>query len=225
MLRTARSLIETVGPHIGLVVRTRTGTPLVDTSAVLPGGTRDGWRATDVLTGSAAVPPLTDAVAPDLRVVVVEPSAVALAAVDALGATLLRVAIMVIALGSGLGALVAWWISRPIRRLTSTVQAIAASGRVDSPVQVSPMSGEVGILATAFDGMMRTLADAQAEALTQSRLAVLGEIAANVAHEVRTPLSVLKTSAQLLARRSCPPTRNVAWGRSSWARSTGSTAS
>jgi two-component system, NtrC family, sensor histidine kinase HydH len=205
MLRTARSLIETVGPHIGLVVRTRTGTPLVDTSAVLPGGTRDGWRATDVLTGSAAVPPLTDAVAPDLRVVVVEPSAVALAAVDALGATLLRVAIMVIALGSGLGALVAWWISRPIRRLTSTVQAIAASGRVDAPVQVSPMSGEVGILATAFEGMMRNLAEAQAETLAQSRLAVLGEVAANVAHEVRTPLAVLKTSAQLLTRAELPP--------------------
>jgi len=204
MLRTARSLIATVGPHVGLVVRTRTGTPLVDTSAALPGGTRAGWRATDVLTGSAEVPPLTDAVTPDLRVVVVEPSAVALAAVDALGATLLRVAIMVIALGSGLGALVAWWISRPIRRLTSTVQAISASGRVDVPVQVSPMSGEVGILATAFEGMMRNLADAQAEALAQSRLAVLGEVAANVAHEVRTPLAVLKTSAQLLTRPELP---------------------
>jgi signal transduction histidine kinase len=112
---------------------------------------------------------------------------------------------MVIALGSGLGALVAWWISRPILRLTSTVQAIAASGRVDAPVQVSPMSGAVGILATAFEGMMRNLAEAQAETLAQSRLAVLGEVAANVAHEVRTPLAVLKTSAQLLTRAELPP--------------------
>src|SRR5262249_19985324 len=32
----------------------------------------------------------------------------------------------------------------------------------------------------------------------------LGEIAANIAHEVRTPLSVLKTSAQLLARQQLP---------------------
>jgi hypothetical protein len=105
-LRTARSLIETVGPHIGLVVRTRTGTPLVDTSAVPPGGTRDGWRATDVLIGSAAVPPLTDVVAPDLRVVVVEPSAVALAAVDALGAPP-ACGDHGDCTGSGLGALVA----------------------------------------------------------------------------------------------------------------------
>src|SRR5262249_55185099 len=151
-----------------------------------------------------SVPPLADAEAPDLEAVVVEPSDVALAAVDALGTTLLRVAIVVIALGSGLGALVAWRISRPIRRLTATVQAISASGRVDAPVRFSPTSGEVGILATAFQGMMTSLGEAQAEALAQSRLAVLGEVAANVAHEVRTPLAVLKTSAQLLARPELP---------------------
>jgi two-component system, NtrC family, sensor histidine kinase HydH len=53
--------------------------------------------------------------------------------------------------------------------------------------------------------MMRNLAEAQAETLAQSRLAVLGEVAANVAHEVRTPLAVLKTSAQLLTRAELPP--------------------
>jgi two-component system sensor histidine kinase HydH len=52
--------------------------------------------------------------------------------------------------------------------------------------------------------MMERLAVAQTEAVMQSRLALLGEIVANVAHEVRTPLSVLKTSAQLLARRELP---------------------
>jgi signal transduction histidine kinase len=38
----------------------------------------------------------------------------------------------------------------------------------------------------------------------QSRRAFLGEIAANIAHEVRTPLAVLKTSAQLLGRQELP---------------------
>ena len=205
MLRTAQSLIGTVGPHIGLAVRTRAGASLVDTTGAVPGATPDDRRGGDVLIGSATVPPLIGAEGPDLQAVVVEPAAVALGAVDALGATLLRVAIVVIALGSGLGALVAWWISRPIRRLTTTVQAISASGRLDSPVQFSPMSGEVGILAAAFQGMMTSLGEAQAETLAQSRLAVLGEVAANVAHEVRTPLAVLKTSAQLLARPELPP--------------------
>ena len=205
MLRTARSLIETVGPHIGLVVRTRTGTPLVDTSAVPPGGTRDSWRATHVLTGSASVPPLTDAVAPDLRVVVVEPSAVALAAVDALGATLLRVAIMVIALGSGLGALVAWWISRPIRRLTATVQAISASGRVDAPVQVTPMSGEVGV---PRDGIRRH--DEKSRGSTGRNAGAVSARRPRGGRRQRRArgahaLAVLKTSAQLLTRAELPP--------------------
>src|SRR5262249_35013524 len=162
-----------VSPHVRLAVRTRGGASLVDTTGVVPSAIADDRRGADVLTGSAAVLPLVDAEAPDLEAVVVEPSDVALAAVNGLGATLLRVAIVVIALGSGLGALVAWWISRPIRRLTTTVQAISASGRVDSPVQFAPMSGEVGILATAFEGMMTSLGEAQAEALAQSRLAVL----------------------------------------------------
>jgi len=52
--------------------------------------------------------------------------------------------------------------------------------------------------------MMESLTAAQAEALVQSRRAFLGELAANIAHEVRTPLAVLKTSAQLLARQELP---------------------
>lgn len=60
------------------------------------------------------------------------------------------------------------------------------------------------MLAAAFQTMLESLTAAQSEALVQSRRAFLGEIAANVAHEVRTPLAVLKTSAQLLARQQLP---------------------
>jgi two-component system sensor histidine kinase HydH len=52
--------------------------------------------------------------------------------------------------------------------------------------------------------MVERLATVQGEMLAQSRLALLGEIAANVAHEVRTPLTVLKTSAQLLEDPKLP---------------------
>ena len=204
LLRTSRSLIATIGPHIAFAVRTRDGESVVDTTSTVPDPGFSGRRAGHMLVGSAPVAPLADTRGPAFEAVVVEPANVALAAVDALGATLLRVAVAVIVLGSGLGALVAWRISRPIRRLTAAIQDISATRRVDTPVQFPPMSGEVGILATAFQGMMASLAEAQEEALTQSRLAVLGEVAANVAHEVRTPLAVLKTSAQLLARRDLP---------------------
>src|SRR5262245_27683051 len=65
-------------------------------------------------------------------------------------------------------------------------------------------SGEVGVLASAFREMLTTVGEQHAALLGQSRLAALGEIAASIAHEVRTPLSVLKTSAQLLARPDLP---------------------
>jgi signal transduction histidine kinase len=64
--------------------------------------------------------------------------------------------------------------------------------------------GEVGVLASAFDEMIATVGEQQAALLAQSRLVALGEIAASIAHEVRTPLSVLKTSAQLLGRSDLP---------------------
>ena len=101
--------------------------------------------------------------------------------------------------------MVAWRITEPVRRLTATVQKITARGRLEEPVDFPRAAGEIGVLATAFQTMMESLTAAQAEALVQSRRAFLGEIAANIAHEVRTPLSVLKTSAQLLARQELPP--------------------
>jgi len=205
LVRASQSLIATAGPRLALAVRTRRGEEVVDTGrTVLGEPTGSAAARPEFLAGSAGVEPFAHVDAPELEAVVVEPTEVALAAVDALGATLVRVAVAVVLLGSILGALVALWISRPIRRLTSTVQAIAASGRVDTPIELPALRGEVGILSAAFQQMMRRLADAQDEALTQSRLAVLGGVAASVAHEVRTPLSVLKTSAQLLARRELP---------------------
>jgi two-component system, NtrC family, sensor histidine kinase HydH len=99
--------------------------------------------------------------------------------------------------------LVVLGIAQPLRRLTAAVQRISASGRLEMPDDL-PVGGEVGVLASAFRRMMGSVTDAQTELVAQSRLAALGEIAANVAHEVRTPLSVLKTSAQLLGRPGLP---------------------
>jgi two-component system sensor histidine kinase HydH len=96
------------------------------------------------------------------------------------------------------GALFAWRLSVPIRRLTAAVKGITARGRPE-PIGEPVAGGEVGVLTEAFNTMMERLALAEREAVAQSRLALLGEVAASIVHDVRTPLSVLKTSAQLLA--------------------------
>jgi len=197
-----RRFLETMEGSIGhnrvLTVRSRDGNVVIATS-----GTVDA-SADDALRGVAAVGPLSGADAPALQVVVAEPVRVALADVIRLRTTLVRVAALVLVLSSVLGVLVAWRISGPVRRLTAAVREITARGRLEESPQFPRAAGEVGVLAGAFQTMMENLTAAQAETLVQSRRAFLGEVAANIAHEVRTPLSVLKTSAQLLARQELP---------------------
>ncbi len=191
-------------PH--LTVRTRAGDPIVATDGRRAGHDLAPEPATAaVLHGIAPVESLSGADGPDLEVVVAEPASVALAGVTELRTTLFRIGAFVLLLGSVLAMLTAWRISAPIRRLTAAAYGITARGRLEEPLDVPRASGEVGMLAAAFRTMMQSLAAAQAETLVQARRAFLGEIAANVAHEVRTPLSVLKTSAQLLARQELPP--------------------
>jgi signal transduction histidine kinase len=158
----------------------------------------------DVVRAVATVA-LSGIEAPPLEVELTEPSAAAFADVASLKVTLIQTGALVVALGAVLAALAAWRIGFPIRRLTATVRQVAESRQLEAGMPAFPDDGgEVAVLVSAFRGMMESLATAQRENLVQSRLALLGEIAANVAHEVRTPLSVLKTSAQLLARGGLP---------------------
>jgi signal transduction histidine kinase len=159
-----------------------------------------------VLESTARLPDLPGVDAPPLTVVVREPASVALASILSLRETLVRVALLVLLLSGAIGAAVAWRISQPIRRLTAAVKQVTARGHPEPVVDLPQASGEVGILSAAFQNMLERLTAAQREAILQSRLALLGEVAASIAHDVRTPLSVLKTSAQLLAAGQVPAT-------------------
>jgi len=127
-----------------------------------------------------------------------------LASILSLRDTIVRVGLLVLLLSGAVGAAVAWRISQPIRRLTAAVKEVTARGRPEPIAGLPKGSGEVGILSAAFESMLERLTAAQREAILQSRLALLGEVAASLAHDVRTPLSVLKTSAQLLAAGLVP---------------------
>ncbi len=205
LLDRIQASVEPTGVRPSLIVRTADG------NVILPpaGASTESLSASaadesGLLRGSARVGALTGVDGPELEVTVAEPIGAALVAVTSLRATLIRVSALVLVFSSVLGALVAWWISSPIRRLTGTVHRITARGRLDGDEDFPQARGEIGVLATAFRRMMESLMAAQAEALAQSRRAFLGEIAANISHEIRTPLSVLKTSAQLLARQELP---------------------
>lgn len=86
-----------------------------------------------------------------------------------------------------LGGILAWTISRPLRALHQGVAALAAG---DRQAQVAVHSrDELGELAQAFNHMARALQEQ--EALRQRMLA-------DIAHELRTPLSVVQGNLQAI---------------------------
>src|SRR6266404_658597 len=207
LLRAAETALGPAGTYLAFEVRLRDPQRTIVSLATHAGESAGDEPPADDASMLIGTAPVRHTLADGARldVIVYEPVNVALGAVTALRAALLRRVSMVLLLGTALGGLVAWRIGVPIRCVTDTVREISDHDLAQPEWDFRSAAGEVGLLASAFRAMMERLAVARAEAVMQSRLALLGEIAANVAHEVRTPLSILKTSAQLLARRQLPP--------------------
>jgi two-component system, sporulation sensor kinase E len=121
-----------------------------------------------------------------------------------LSETNLFVIIVVIGLGLSVaaGLLLARRLTGPLRSLAGGVQAIAAG---DYAQRVQPQGNdEVADLAIAFNRMAARLGDLhnlEAQLRRRDRLSALGEVAVGIAHEVRNPLGVISTSAELVKKR------------------------
>lgn len=99
-----------------------------------------------------------------------------------------------------IAGLVARWVSgriaKPLLDLTQWVnQFPKATGELQAP-----KSGiqEVQALSSAFDQLGSDLEQSRQQVIRAAKLAVVGEMAAIMAHEVRTPLGILQTTAQML---------------------------
>lgn len=100
---------------------------------------------------------------------------------------------------AGLAAqLVARRIARPLVGLTAWTREFMRSETLPGP----GISGttEVRELGTAFGQMIENLQQSRQQVIHAAKLAMVGEMAAIMAHEVRTPLGILHTSAQMLQR-------------------------
>jgi signal transduction histidine kinase len=163
---------------------------------------RDGSSSTGHVDSNAGML-FGDARLPDglpaWRIVVAEPLADAFApvrrTVRLLGAAL--AATLLAALAIALVA--ARRITRPLAELTAAAEEV---GRGGAPAPIVPFRSrdEIGTLTSAFNRMSTDLQRAENELVEAAKFAFVGELAAGVAHEVRTPLGVLRTSAQLLER-------------------------
>ena len=133
------------------------------------------------------------------RVLVYQPLGEALAPIDALERHSIAVLGVVLVAALAVAWLFAQRLSRPLRELTRATVEVAAAGEMQAPVPVRSQD-EIGRLTGAFNVMGARLRQAQADLVTAGKFAFAGEVAAGVAHEVRTPLGILRSATQLLSR-------------------------
>jgi two-component system sensor histidine kinase HydH len=98
----------------------------------------------------------------------------------------------------GFSMAVAARIAQPIAALTQFTRRFMREKQL--PPAPENVTGEVGELTEAFVQTVRDLDQSRADLVRASKLAVLGELAAVMAHEIRTPIGILRSSAQMLAR-------------------------
>jgi signal transduction histidine kinase len=104
-------------------------------------------------------------------------------------------AILTLAVGIGVSIHVRRLLA-PLARVTERAQAVARGDL--KPREVVATEDEIGELATAFEKMVAGVARAQAQALSNERLAAIGKMAAHVTHEIRNPLSSIGLNIELL---------------------------
>lgn len=151
--------------------------------------------AVDMLVGHAELP----ADLPSWTIIVAEPLSEAFAPARRM-AKLLATALagtLLVALAAAL--LAARRVTQPLTELTGVAATV---GRGERPVSAVPVRSrdEIGTLTAAFNRMAADLKRAEHELVEAAKFSFVGELAAGVAHEVRTPLGVLRSSSQLLER-------------------------
>jgi signal transduction histidine kinase len=151
-----------------------------------------------VLVGASAIP------RPALgwSVLFVERSEEALAPVRTVRTRWIVIMTVILLLGLAVAALLAEQFMRPLHHVNRATAAIAARPDLELPLLPVDSRNEVGRLTDSFNRMTAALRRSQDEALSAAKFAFAGELAAMVAHEVRTPLSVMRSSAQMLAAPS-----------------------
>lgn len=130
----------------------------------------------------------------------IEPTSVSFGPIWALLWTM--VGILLVTLVTGL-----WISSRLANRIASPIVALTAftrgfrQGQVSFPAMPSSTTAEVDELHRAYTDMIQALEQSREQIVRAGKLAVVGEMAAIMAHEVRTPMGILRSSAQLLQRQ------------------------
>jgi signal transduction histidine kinase len=127
------------------------------------------------------------------------------------------VALIVLATTIVVGTAASRFVSRPITKLLTGIDDVAKGDL--SHVILSERDDEIGQIATRFNDMTFSLRESRAETQRQNedklaleqrlgqteKLATIGQLAAEIAHEVGTPLNVIAGRARSIQRKSKDP--------------------
>ncbi|HET9989234.1 MAG TPA: HAMP domain-containing sensor histidine kinase [Kofleriaceae bacterium] len=142
------------------------------------------------------------------------PSNVLSVTADDLFGAIALVALIVVVTTVVVGLLASRFVSRPITKLLSGIDDVAKGDL--SHVLLSERDDEIGQLATRFNDMTFSLRESRGETQRQNedklaleqrlgqteKLATIGQLAAEIAHEVGTPLNVIAGRARSIQKKS-----------------------
>ncbi len=104
-------------------------------------------------------------------------------------------------------ALLANQLTRPFKRLRAGLKAVG-EGQIYEPIPVETQD-EMGQLAETFNEMQSQLKESRRQLAQQERELAWREMAQQVAHEIKNPLTPMKLSVQHLRRAHSPPDDNA----------------
>lgn len=117
--------------------------------------------------------------------------------------------VVMVAIGAVLFATLASYaiartVTRPIGAVVEAMRQMESTGdltrRVPLPSAAAWDDEDAQVLASTFNGMTDSIARFQREAAQRERLSSLGRLSAVIAHEIRNPLMIIKTTLRTLRR-------------------------
>ena len=119
-------------------------------------------------------------------------------------------AVIAVILATVLSFAVARTITRPLAAITAVMREVAATGDLTRKIVLRRASEwddeDAQLLATTFNTLTDSIAQAQREISQRERLSSLGRLSTVIAHEVRNPLMIIKAALHTLRQSNVSPT-------------------